>query len=179
MPKYVLTRAPGAGKTAVLRLLKVDGHVVVEEAATDVIALADAQGQDQPWRDHSFLDTIVSLQQRRQHAVRPADIVFFDRSPVCTPALARHLGFAPPTRLTEEVERVVAEGTYQRTVFLIRNQGFVRPTAARRISFEDSLAFERSHEQTYRELGFHLIEVPRVAGRPRRADRTDRDCPGT
>ncbi len=44
--------------------------------------------------------------------------------------------------------------------FFIRNQGFVAPTAARRISFEDSLRFERIHEQTYAELGFRLVEVP-------------------
>ena len=42
----------------------------------------------------------------------------------------------------------------------MRNQGFVEPTAARRISFEDSLVFEDVHERTYRELGFELIEVP-------------------
>lgn len=34
------------------------------------------------------------------------------------------------------------------------------PTEARRITFEDSLVFERVHEQTYRELGFRLVEVP-------------------
>jgi predicted ATPase len=45
-------------------------------------------------------------------------------------------------------------------VFFIRNQGFVRATAARRISFEDSLVFERIHEQTYRDLGFRLVDVP-------------------
>jgi predicted ATPase len=45
-------------------------------------------------------------------------------------------------------------------VFFIRNQGHVQPTAARRISFEDSLAFERIHETVYRELGFTLVEVP-------------------
>jgi predicted ATPase len=54
----------------------------------------------------------------------------------------------------------VAEGTYEPTAFFIRNQGFVQATAARRISFEDSLAFERLHEQTYRDLGFQLVEVP-------------------
>jgi predicted ATPase len=36
----------------------------------------------------------------------------------------------------------------------------VQATAARRISFEDSLDFERLHEQTYRDLGFQLVEVP-------------------
>jgi predicted ATPase len=49
---------------------------------------------------------------------------------------------------------------YEATVFFIRNQGFVQSTAARRISFADSLAFEQLHEQTYRDLGFQLVDVP-------------------
>ncbi len=44
MPSYILTGAPGAGKTAVLRLLEASGYPVVEEAATDVIALGNAPG---------------------------------------------------------------------------------------------------------------------------------------
>ena len=54
----------------------------------------------------------------------------------------------------------MAEGGYETTVFFIRNQGFVRATAARRISFEESLVFEQLHEQAYRDLGFRLVEVP-------------------
>jgi len=54
----------------------------------------------------------------------------------------------------------VAEGAYKTTVFFIRNQGFVQATAARRISFEDSLVFEQFHERAYRDLGFQLAEVP-------------------
>ncbi len=38
--------------------------------------------------------------------------------------------------------------------------GFCEPTAARRISFEDSLEFERIHEETYRTFGFELVNVP-------------------
>ena len=54
----------------------------------------------------------------------------------------------------------MAEGLYERAVFFIRNQGFVEATAARRISFADSLRFERIHEQAYRDLGFRLIDIP-------------------
>ena len=86
--------------------------------------------------------------------------VFFDRSPVCTLALARHLGFAPPDDLLAEISRLRKERVYSATVFFIRNQGHVEPTAARRISFAESLSFERIHEETYRELGFDLVEVP-------------------
>lgn len=163
MPAYVLTGAPGAGKTAVLRLLETMGYAVVEEAATDVIALGNALGWAEPWHDRAFVDKVVALQRQRQDAVRAAGdgtVIFCDRSPVCTLALSRHLGVAASRLLTREVDRVLAEGTYERTVFFIRNQGFVRATAARRISFADSLVFEQLHEQTYRELGFHLVDVP-------------------
>jgi predicted ATPase len=34
------------------------------------------------------------------------------------------------------------------------------PTAARRISYADALAFERQHEAAYREHGFELVAVP-------------------
>jgi predicted ATPase len=163
MPAYILTGAPGSGKTAVLRLLETLGYPVVEEAATDVIALAHAQGHDEPWCHRAFVDDIVALQRWRRDAARPTvrgGAVFFDRSPVCTMALSQYLGFQSSPLLTREVSRVRAEDGYETTVFFVRNQGFVRKTAARRISFEESLAFERLHEETYRELGFRLVDVP-------------------
>jgi predicted ATPase len=161
MPSYILTGTPGAGKTAVLRLLEVSGYPVVEEAATDVIALGQALGRDEPWRDADFIDKIVALQRQRQNAARPVKGAarFFDRSPICTLALSRYLGSPRSRLLDEEVSRVVAERLYQPLVFFIRNQGHVEPTAARRISHEDSLVFERLHEKIYRDLGFQLFEV--------------------
>jgi predicted ATPase len=165
MPRYVLTGAPGAGKTAIVRALECAGHVVVEEAATDVIALAQALGQPAPEASEDFLDTITLLQRQRQldHAPPGCGLVFFDRSPVCTVALARFLGRAMPAALTAEIDRIRAGGIYEQRVLFVRNLGFVQPTAARRIGFADSLEFEKVHEQTYRELGFDLIEVPAAA----------------
>ena len=163
MPAYILTGTPGSGKTAILRMLETAGYPVVEEAATDVIALNQALGREQPWDEHAFIDAIVTLQRRRQDralAGFSTGTVFFDRSPVCTLALSRHAGLAPSPTLAREVDRVMAEGLYERAVFFIRNQGFVEATAARRISFADSLRFERIHEQAYHDLGFRLIDIP-------------------
>jgi predicted ATPase len=162
MPSYILTGPPGAGKTAALRQLETLGYAVVEEAATDVIALGNALGNEEPWHDHDFIDKVLALQRQRQNSVPVTrdTTVFFDRSPACTLALSRYLGAPPSPLLAEEVNRVIAERTYEPTVFFIRNQGFVKATAARRISYEDSLVFEQLHEQTYRDLGFKAVDVP-------------------
>jgi predicted ATPase len=162
MPRYILTGTAGAGKTAVLRRLEVNGLSVVEEAATDVIALSQAMGRERPWTDPAFIDQIVGLQRLRQANTRVPETatVFFDRSPVCTLALSRHLGFATSRLLAEEIDRILRGGVYEQTVFFVRHQGFIERTAARRITFEDALQFERVHEQTYRELGFELVDVP-------------------
>jgi predicted ATPase len=162
MPNYVLTGAPGAGKTANVRQLELDGYRVVAEAATDVIALEQALGQPEPHTLPGFVDKIVELQRRRESAAATpdGDIVFFDRSPVCTLALSRWLGFAESARLAAEVDRVLQAGVYASTVFFVQSLGFVTPTAARRISLTDSLAFEEVHRSTYAELGFRLVDVP-------------------
>ena len=162
MPRFVLTGTPGAGKTAILRALERAGLPVVEEAATDVIALEQALGLPEPEQDPRFLDKIVSLQRARQLASPPAatEPVFFDRSPVCTLALARYAGLPVPAALAAELDRVLTGRVYEPEVFFVRNQGFVTPTAARRIGFDDSLRFERIHEQVYAEFGFRLTDVP-------------------
>ncbi len=175
MSAYVLTGTPGAGKTVLLRALELRGHPVVEKAATDLITLSIALGNPTPWTDPAFIDDVVRLQRRRE-----PEAGFVDRSPVCTLALCRHLGFTPSALLTAEVEHALA--TYSRTVFFVRNLGSVAATTARQINVEGALVFERVHEATYRELGFTLVDVPRgsvadrvtrveeaLAGFPRRA----------
>src|SRR3569833_2919399 len=103
MRRFIVTGAPGAGKTAVIRQLEVDGFNVVEEAATDVIGLRQAKGIAEPWRQPDFLEAIGRLQQiRERRASMPGrGVQFHDRSAVCTAALATYLELAPPACLLE------------------------------------------------------------------------------
>jgi len=161
MKRFVLTGAPGSGKTAIIRQLEIEGFGVVEEAATDLIALAQAQGIAEPWMNPSFIDSVADLQTRRQlrAACQEDEIQFHDRSAICTAALATYLGHPVSVMLSRELERISAEAIYEKKIFFVRNLGFVAPTAARRISFEETLRFEIIHEETYRKFGFDLIFI--------------------
>ena len=161
MKRFIITGAPGSGKTMIIRQLELDGFSVVEEAATDVIAAAQARGTPEPWTNPSFIDEIVHLQRDRQMrtACQPDEIQFHDRCVVCTAALTVYLGYSSSALLVAELERVKNEAIYQNQVFFIRTLGFIQPTEARRISFEETVRFEKIHEQTYRDFGFELVSI--------------------
>jgi predicted ATPase len=160
MKRYILTGTPGCGKTSILRFLEVAGYLVVEEAATDVIALRQAQGIAEPWTHPSFIDDITNLQKHRQMRIADVnEVQFYDRSPLCTYALSVFLGFPISKTLADEMERITKERIYQKQVFFIENLGFCEPSAARKITFEDSLKFEKVHEETYRSFGYECIRI--------------------
>jgi predicted ATPase len=160
MKRYILTGTPGCGKTSIIRSLEVEGYLVVEEAATDIIALRQAQGIAEPHMHPSFIDDIINLQKQRQMRTDLASgVQFYDRSPLCTYALSVWLGFPISMTLADEMERVAKAQIYKKEVFFIENLGFCEPTAARKISFEDSLKFEKVHEETYRSLGYECVRI--------------------
>lgn len=163
--RYILTGAPGSGKTALIKQLEQHGYNVIHEAATDVIGAAQSRGVEKPWEEAGFVDNIAMQQRERQQGAQ-GSLQFYDRSPFCTCALGTYLAsiqnieFLLSQLLNEEIERCLAMGIYQPQVFLTENLGFIEHTAARRISFEDAKVFEKVHVSVYTKFGFELIFVP-------------------
>ena len=161
MKRFILTGAPGAGKTAIIRQLELDGFSVVEEAATDIHALEQTRGVAEPWKHPSFIDSIVALQRQRQLRAshQPNEVQFHDRSAVCTAALAVFLGYPFSEALSSELQRIETEAIYQKRVFFIQNLGFITPTEARRIDFEEARRFEQVHLEIYSTFGFEFVPI--------------------
>jgi predicted ATPase len=160
MKRYILTGTPGCGKTSLIRSLEIQGNCVIEEAATDVIAFEQSLGNKEPWTTPKFIDDIVMLQRQRQLQQTGPNLQFYDRSPFCTYALALYLNFKPSSLLLEEIERIQSEKIYEKQVFFMENLGFITPTEARQISFEESLKFEKIHEEVYEKFGYVCTKIP-------------------
>lgn len=167
--RFIFTGTPGSGKTAVIQELYQLGYVVVPEAATDVITIAQQSGNMQPWEQAEFVDHIIAMQRQRQIEAA-GSLQFYDRSPFCVVALARYLSeygyirdFTPSAVLNDEIERCLSLGIYQSKVFFFDNLGFIAHTDARKISYEDALVFEQIHLDVYQSYGFEMIRVPKLS----------------
>lgn len=164
--RFIFTGTPGSGKTSVIDALETQGHVVIHEAATDVIAEEQAKGIECPWEHPDFIDKIIHMQKNGQKAA-VGDLQFYDRSPFCTYALSKYLAqwknveFKPSTVLLDEIDRCLQDRIYQNQVFFFENLGFIEHTDARKISYEDALIFEQIHLDLYKQFGFEMIMVPK------------------
>lgn len=165
--EFILTGAPGAGKTLILRQLEADGIDIVEEAATDVIALEQALGNTEPHLRPEFIDMIAQLQVRRLARQPTGEVRVSDRSLVCTLALAEYLGHPAPKALDEAIAELVTSGRFERQVLFVELLGFITNTEARRISLADSIRFEAFHVAAYERLGFTLKRIPPLPLRER------------
>lgn len=162
MKRYILTGTPGSGKSSILESLDKIGYSCIKEAATEIIRIEQEKGIKSPWLEEDFIDKIVDLQKNYQ-LENSQPIMFFDRSPICTYALALYLKRSPTPRLLEEIEYILAGNIYEKKVFFIENLGFITNTAARTISFEEALEFEKFHVAAYKKFGFELINIPPVS----------------
>jgi predicted ATPase len=162
MKRYILTGTPGCGKTSIIRALELTGASVVSEAATDLIAFRQAQGNMAPWEHLNFIDDIIRLQKHRQIDMCGdySDLHFYDRSPICTYALALYLGFNSSQNLMNEIQRIHKYHIYEKRVFFLENLGLITNTDARKISFEDSLKFEQIHKEAYAKFGYECVAIP-------------------
>lgn len=160
--RYILTGMPGSGKTSIIHALEALGQTVVYEAATDVIATEQTLGNLEPWTSPKFIDDIAALQKKRLITTDnlAQDTQFYDRSPICTYALAIYLGFEPSESLINEIEYIQKNKVYEKPVFFIANLGFITNTDARKISFEESLKFEKIHLETYKKFGYECVIIP-------------------
>lgn len=162
MKRFILTGAPGAGKTTIINRLSHLGYKTIQEGFMDLHKRMRADGWEDPLRDPLFIEWLVLLQTERLHTISQVleEVVFLDRSPLCTLALNRLMERPPPDALLRAVDEMVTNDTYARRVFLVEHLGQVVDDGIRTLDLEQTLKFEMLHREIYEEHGYTCIDIP-------------------
>lgn len=159
---YVLTGGPGSGKSSLLEALRQAGCAVSPEAGRAIIRDQQAiDGQALPWRDRELFAELMLAWELRAHrrALQRQGPVFCDRGVVDVIGYRRLCGLPLPAHL-ENAARLLR---YQCEVFVLPPWAEIYCQDAQRR--QDLAEAERTCEmmcQVYRELGYRLVEVPRL-----------------
>lgn len=160
IPFYVLTGAPGTGKSALLELLRRQSLDCVDEPARQILAEQRSfGGNGLPDRDPAlFVELMLSRAVFERRKPRPADRpVFFDRGLPDLIAYALLYGLDDaPTRNAAHKYR------YNPTVFFAPPwQDIYSQDEERRMTYGQACDFGERMRAAYQGLGYTLLELPR------------------
>ena len=160
--KYIITGAPGTGKTAIINALKKEGHSCAEEISRTIITQEMASGGDAlPWKNLAAFSQQVIALRKAQHINAPkGKTYFFDRGIIDVIAYLRHDNLA----VNDEILEMVKKFPYNTIVFYtpIWEEIYVTDTERK----EDILTaknIEKVLLTTYQSFGYTLVEVPKLS----------------
>ncbi|HWV70240.1 MAG TPA: AAA family ATPase [Pseudosphingobacterium sp.] len=160
---FILTGGPGAGKTSLLQELNARGYTIVHETGRSVIQQQVAiDGDALPWKDTQLFAQhmlAADISNYLQHD-GAKNIIIFDRG------IPDVLGYA----LLSEIDRV-APYRKQAKQFLYNKYVFILPPwetiyvndHERKQDFTVARNTYEVMYKTYKKLGYHLINLPKVS----------------
>jgi predicted ATPase len=156
---FILTGAPGTGKTAILRRLGNEFRCV-DEPAREILAEQRATGGRGTWDQDPSLFVHLLLQrsiEKYAMARRSEETVIFDRAiPDCVVYAVRAGADPTPSLEAANVYR------YRPHVLFLEPWSDIYETDEERImSFDDTVSFSQTLRDVYERSGYTLVEVPR------------------
>jgi predicted ATPase len=160
--KYIITGAPGTGKTAIINALKKEGHSCAEEISRTIITEQIASGGDAlPWKNLATFSQQVIALRKAQHTNAPQNkIHFFDRGIIDVIAYLKHDGLPVDNDILEMVKKF----SYNKTVFYTPIwEEIYTNDSERKEDIITAKKIEESLLTTYKSFGYTLVEVPKLS----------------
>ncbi len=158
--RYIITGGPGSGKSSLLSALIKQNYHGFEEISRIIIREQHEIGGDKvPWQNlAAFADLCYERMSVQLNNCKCNCTCFYDRGLPDIIAYVRRGGLEVPEKYFEKVK------SYNKTVFLAPawEEIFVNDSE-RPESFEDAVEINRFLKATYSELGFNVVELPKVS----------------
>ena len=160
--KYIITGAPGTGKTSIIKELKNRDFRCIDENSREIIAEQIKNGGEiLPWRNQIAFENQISNMRTEQYlATTGNSIHFFDRSAIdCIAYLAlSNLGVTP------QIMQSVKNCNFNKTVFYtpIWEQIYINDSE-RKENLEQAKKIEKAIINAYQSQGYKLVEIPKIS----------------
>ncbi|OJJ15021.1 hypothetical protein BKI52_39840 [marine bacterium AO1-C] len=160
--RFIITGGPGTGKSTLLAHLKQRDVLVFEEVSRRLIQEQHQQPNPAlPWINLPLFAELCLEQMMTQHAdAQPQCLNFYDRAIPDIIAYLRNGGEAVPT----VYEQILREKTYEKRVFFAPPwpQIYVNDQE-RPQKYEESCRISALLKETYEQLGYQLITLPKTS----------------
>ena len=158
----VVTGGPGSGKSTLLDALQQYGYARSVEAGRSIIQDQVAiGGRALPWADPVLFAEMMLCWEMRSYqlAQQQTGPVFFDRGVPDVLGCLRLLNLPVP----EHMQKAASILRYNRRVFIAPPwQEIFQQDRERKQDFDEAVRTYDAMVETYTELGYDLVEIPRV-----------------
>jgi predicted ATPase len=159
--RYVITGAPGTGKTAIIHELKERGYYCVDENSREIITEQIINGGEiLPWKNQIAFENLISSKRAKQYASIPKDgTYFFDRSTIDCIAYLK----ANNLETSAEILEVIKNCEFNCNVFYTPIwEEIYTNDSERKENIENAITIEKFLVSTYQYFDYTLIEVPKL-----------------
>jgi predicted ATPase len=162
MRKYIITGGPGSGKTNVLEALKeMNYHCSDEVSRRLIIREVEKRSNCLPWNNLNCFAEKVLEKMVSAYEATPADqLTFYDRGVPDIIAYLKVAGLPVP----DNYYKTLQENPYHKTVFILPPWQEIYITDSERWqTYQEAEELYWGIADTYKSLGFDLIEIPKFA----------------
>ena len=159
MQKFVITGAPGTGKTSIINHLKTKGYNCIDEISREIISEQIAiNGEALPWKNLSAFSERVFNLRESQLLNSKNTLLFFDRGTVDVYAYMKVDNLEIPKHLEDSIKK----NRYNKKVFYtpIWEQIYVNDKE-RKENIEQAKQIEKEILSSYTFYNYQLIKVPK------------------
>ena len=160
--RYIITGAPGTGKTAIINALMKKGYSCAVEISREIITEQLSIGGDiLPWKNQiAFENHIANLRKEQYLNSSKNNNYFFDRSSIdCVAYL-----MANKLAITTEINQIIEQCVFNKEVFITPFWEEIYINDGERVEgIQEAINIENSLIETYKSLGYTLVKVPKLS----------------